>query len=206
MNTELRYEEKTSISKIIGWLFTVLMYNLIVDTLLSLAGGTYGETTDLTSLIGIASSIFMIIYGILLIKLEQYSVGYKPAGILCIILAGVNTITLFLTTDNKVFTVIITITVLIIQIIKEFKEIDAHTYMMKKIHSHELNWEKVSGLLTAYVSISIIAVVLSPLFGTIGALLTLVAAIIYLVYTIKKWIYIKRMGNIFKESAETFEE
>lgn len=206
MNSELRHEDKISISKIVNGLFSVLMCSLITNIFLTLASGTGDEITPLTSIPTIVSNVFIVVYGVLLIKLEEYSDSYKSAGILCIILAVINIATSFPITDSKALTTVIAIIILIIQIVKEFKEIDAHTSMMKKIPAHNLNWEKVSGTLTAYVSISIIAVVLSPLFGILGALLALVASIVYLVFSIKKWIYIKHMGRIFKESAETFDE
>ena len=198
MNGELSYEERESVGKLMSGLFLVIMLNIVVSIFIAFGEGAYEEKDGILFVAGIVSFLFLTVYGVLLIAIDKWCSGYKTAGILCIAYAIVNLITSLMEKTN----IIITIIIMIMIILKDYKEIDAHTYLMKKIQNRDVEWSKLSDMLGAYISVYVISLVLAVLIPPVGAIGVLVAAIIYLVFSIKKWIYLKKTAKILKEEME----
>lgn len=198
MNGELSYEERESVGKLMSGLFLVIMLNIVVSIFIAFGEGAYEEKDGILFVSGIVSFIFLTVYGVLLIAIDKWCSGYKTAGILCIAYAIVNLITSLMEKTN----IIITIIIMIMIILKEYKEIDAHTYLMKKIQNRDVEWSKLSDMLGAYISVYVISLILTALIPPVGAIGVLVAAIIYLVFSIKKWIYLNKTAKILKEEME----
>ena len=198
MNGELSYEERESVGKLMSGLFMVIMLNIVVSIFIALGEGAYEEKDGILFVAGIVSFLFLTVYGVLLIAIDKWCSGYNTAGILCIAYAIVNLITSLMEKTN----IIITIIIMIMIILKDYKEIDAHTYLMKKIQNRDVEWSKLSDMLGAYISVYVISLVLAALIPPVGAIGALVAAIIYLVFSIKKWIYLNKTAKILKEEME----
>ena len=198
MNGELSYEERESVGKLMSGLFLVIMLNIVVSIFIAFGEGAYEEKDGILFVAGIVSFLFLTVYGVLLIAINKWCSGYKTAGILCIAYAIVNLITSLMEKTN----IIITIIIMFMIILKDYKEIDAHTYLMKKIQNRDVEWSKLSDMLGAYISVYVISLVLAALIPPVGAIGALVAAIIYLVFSIKKWIYLNKTAKILKEEME----
>lgn len=198
MNGELSYEERESVGKLMSGLFLVIMLNIVVSIFIAFGEGAYEEKDGILFVAGIVSFLFLTVYGVLLIAINKWCSGYKTAGILCIAYAIVNLITSLMEKTN----IIITIIIMFMIILKDYKEIDAHTYLMKKIQNRDVEWSKLSDMLGAYISLYVISLILAVLIPPVGGIGALVAAIIYLVFSIKKWIYLNKTAKILKEEME----
>ncbi len=197
MNEELSYEQRADIGKITNGLFVVVVLNMIISLFLALTGGADEKNTSITIAASVISGLFMLVYGGLLIKLEKYSPGYKLPGILCVVFTIFNTFHEVNSKNNFIISII----VLVLHVYKEYKEIDAHTCLLRREHIYIIDWQKVAGLLTGYVVVSIISLFASILLPVIGAFGVLVAAVILLIYNIKKWIYLRRTARVFMEDS-----
>lgn len=193
-------------NEFLGKWLSILFLMIIPSTVAGfMTNETIVEWIPYLSLPGQILNIFCLAgYGFILLKLSSENEHYRVAGI-CALIAGAISVVLMLVSngaDVPVWTLLISLPALVLDIIGEYNEYKGHSEILRDVNvllseKWDTLWKWFVGMfLVMFGSIAVVFVV--PM---LGLLFVIVGGIGTIVISIVKLVYLYKTAKVFKEVA-----
>ena len=144
----------------------------------------------------------LLLYGGVLIKIACEDERYKPAGVCCLISAGVSVLVTILSYGKETpgWTLLFTIPAMIVSLVGEYNEYSAHAEVAGDVSPELFDkwtnlWKWFIGMTLGLLG-SIVLMLIIPILGLIVALVTAIGTV---VVSILKLVYLYRTAKTFRE-------
>lgn len=183
---------------ILFWLFIPLtLTNLMTNK-------TIVEWFPSLNLIGnILSTIFSVIYGLVLIKLSSENKHYRTSGICWLFVSVLSLVVLSILddSDNAILILSLSLPILVVSLVSEYYEYIGHAGVLSSIYT-ELS-EKWISLWKWYIKVLIalfVGLIITLIVPILGLLIILTTTIMIFIVSITKLVYIYRMAKFFRNA------